>query len=108
MKKMENNLIIVVHTFLDSEEKAREISRQLLDEKLIACSNLFPCASLYQWDGKMQDEREIVVSLKASTAVKERLVRRLEALHPYDVPAIFVERVEASENFSAWINESCL
>jgi periplasmic divalent cation tolerance protein len=71
------------------EEKAASLARTLVDEGLIACANLVPqVRSIYRWEGKVCDEREVLVVMKAPTAHYDALQARILSLHPYSVPEV--------------------
>ena len=70
-------------------EVARTIAGQLLQEKLIACANMFPAMeSLFEWDGGLSHASEVGVLFKTTADSLDALVSRLGDLHPYDTPAI--------------------
>ena len=65
---------IVVLTTVASDEEAVKFVRTLLDRRLIACGTLLPGArSLYRWQGKVADEREVFILLKTRSARLESL-----------------------------------
>ena len=56
---------VVVLTTVATEEEGLKLVRGLLDQRCIACGTLLPGArSLYRWEGKIADEREVVILLK--------------------------------------------
>jgi periplasmic divalent cation tolerance protein len=97
---------IVVLTTLASEEEAVKLVRVLLERRLIACGTVFPPArSLYRWQSKVADEREVVVMLKTRSARLESLQRAFEELHPYKVPELLALPVSAGlGKYLEWIN----
>lgn len=97
---------IVVLTTVASDEEAVAFVRTLLDRRLIACGTLFPGArSLYRWQDKIADEREVVVMLKTRSARLESLRTAFSELHPYKVPELLALPVEAGlEKYLEWIN----
>ncbi|UVI39916.1 divalent-cation tolerance protein CutA [Qipengyuania spongiae] len=71
------------------EESAREVIAGLLAERLIACGNILPgVQSLYFWHGAQDSAGECGSLLKTSAPLLDRAMERLEALHPYDRPAV--------------------
>lgn len=79
---------VVLSAVSDSETAAR-LARQLVDERLIACANLLPgITSIYRWKGEVQTEGEVLMILKTQDATLNRLVQRLQEIHPYDVPEV--------------------
>lgn len=74
--------------FGDSES-AEAVAGQLLDEGLVACANILPgVRSLYRWKGERGEGAEVAVLFKTRADLLDAAVARLEALHPYDAPAI--------------------
>ena len=88
-----------------SAEKAAELARAVVEERLAACGNVVPgLRSIYRWEGKVQDEPEALLVLKTTRARFEALRDRVLALHPYEVPEVIALPVEAgSARYLAWI-----
>lgn len=97
---------VVVLTTVASEEEAVSLVRTLLERRLIACGTLYPGArSLYRWQGKLADEREVVVLLKTRSARLESLKAAFTDVHPYKVPELLALPVSAGlEKYLDWIN----
>jgi periplasmic divalent cation tolerance protein len=76
---------------------ARTVAAQLLDERLVACANLFgEIESLFLWEGQCESASETGVLFKTSMARLDHAVERLGKLHPYDTPAILGWRADAA------------
>jgi periplasmic divalent cation tolerance protein len=97
---------MVVFTTVASDEEAVTLIRALLDRRLIACGTLFPGArSLYRWQGKIADEREVVVMLKTRSARLDTLRDSFNELHPYKLSELLALPVEAGlDKYLEWIN----
>lgn len=97
---------IVVFTTVSSEDEAVRLVRTLLERRLIACGTLVPGArSLYRWQGKIADEREILLLLKTRSARVEALQEAFTELHPYKVPELLALSVDTGlEKYLEWIN----
>lgn len=80
-----------------------EIASELLDRQLIACANLIPITSVYRWEGKVQNEDEVVLIAKTKTEAYDKLRQAIEELHPYEVPCILHLDAPANEAFSHWV-----
>ncbi|HLT26714.1 MAG TPA: divalent-cation tolerance protein CutA [Zeimonas sp.] len=75
---------------------ASTIARALVDECLAACVNVLgACRSVYRWQGAVESADEITLLVKTTRARHDECVRRLAALHPYDVPEIVTLAPEA-------------
>jgi periplasmic divalent cation tolerance protein len=97
---------IVVLTTVSNDEEAVALVRELLDRRLIACGTLLPGArSLYRWQGKLADEREVLVMLKTRSARLQQLQSAFTELHPYKVPELLALSVDTGlEKYLEWIN----
>ncbi|BDG01982.1 divalent-cation tolerance protein CutA [Anaeromyxobacter oryzae] len=96
---------LVVLVTAPSADKAAELARALVEERLAACGNVVPgLRSIYRWDGKVQDDVEALLLLKTTRARFEALRERVLALHPYQVPEVLAIPVAAgSAPYLAWI-----
>jgi periplasmic divalent cation tolerance protein len=90
-------------------DRAAELARQLVEERLAACVNILPGArSIYRWQGEICDDQEAVLLLKTEAARVAELTARLVELHPYDVPeAVSLEILggEGNPAYLAWVRE---
>ena len=103
---MTDTLVVLVTT--PSAEEAARLARAVVEEKLAACGNVVPAVrSIYRWEGKICDEQEALLVLKAPARRFPELRDRIVALHPYDVPEVIALRIEdGSERYIDWIVQS--
>lgn len=88
------------------EAAARAVATKLLDEKLIACANFIPVASMFEWGGERGEGREVGVLFKTDASLLERAVTAVEAAHPYDCPAVLGWVCDAAgTTTAAWLGE---
>lgn len=99
---------VVVLVTCPSPEKAAEIARALVEERLAACGNVVPAVrSIYRWEGKVQEDAEALLILKSARDRFEALRARVLALHPYEVPEVIALPVEAGHAlYLDWIEAS--
>ncbi len=98
--------MIVVYSTFPSKEKAVDVCKKLLEEKLIACFNIFPIASGYWWQGKVVEDNEFSAILKTTRLKEQEVFQRLKELHPYSVPAIFsLEVCKVDKDYQRWLDE---
>ena len=88
-----------------NEAEAKKLSDQLIEEKLVACANLFPIQSAYRWKGEVVNEAEWVSLVKTSKAMGRRVEARVLELHPYETPCIMRTEVAANEAYERWIED---
>lgn len=96
--------LVVLCTFPDAE-KARQIGTLLVERQYAACVNILPgVESIYQWDGELCQEREVLAVIKTNRQAFPVLNRELAALHPYDEPEIIaMSVVDGSAGYLAWL-----
>ena len=96
----------LIYAPFPDRETARAVGAQLLDEKLIACANLMgEVESLYEWDGERGEGREIGVLFKTDASLLTQAVTLLEALHPYETPAVLGWKCDtAGTATAAWLS----
>jgi periplasmic divalent cation tolerance protein len=99
---------VIVLVTAPSADKAAEIARTLVEEQLAACGNILPgLRSIYRWEGKVQDEPEVLLILKTRANLFETLRARVVALHPYQVPEVLRLDVAAGHlPYLQWIGDS--
>jgi periplasmic divalent cation tolerance protein len=108
MQDAEAGAALVWCPFPDTDS-ARAAATTLLDERLIACANIFGAIeSHFVWDGARASGSEIAVLFKTTGDGLTLLVERLGSLHPYDTPAIMGWRCDAAHPASlAWLAATC-
>ncbi len=94
---------IIIYTVNSSKEEAQKISEHLLNQKLIACVNIFPIESAYWWQGAIAKDGEFVAIFKTRSEYWERIKTEISRLHSYEVPCIMHWTVTANEAYEAWI-----
>ncbi len=100
--------IIVLMTASTKEETVR-IVRTLLEERLIACANIMdPVSSFFWWQGKIEEEKEVLVIMKSHETLFKKLSKRVMELHSYDTPEILaLPIVNGSPSYLDWM-KACL
>jgi periplasmic divalent cation tolerance protein len=95
----------LVYAPFPDRESALSVAGALLDEQLIACANLLgEVESLYHWNGERGEAREIGVLFKTHAVQLAQAVARIEALHPYDTPAVLGWKCDAAgAGTAAWL-----
>ena len=87
---------VVVLVTAPSQPVAEEIVTTIVEERLAACGNIVPgLTSIYRWQEAVQRADELLIVFKTTRATAPRLLARVEALHPYEVPEALVLPVEA-------------
>lgn len=98
---------ILVLTTVPEEKRAQEIAKALVGERLAACVTLSSaCQSLYWWEDRIAEDREYILSIKTRASLYPRLEKKLEELHPYDVPEIVALPIQkGSKAYLDWLKK---
>ena len=101
---------IVVFITTSSVDEGKKIGKSLVGEKLAACVNVVQqVQSLFQWEGRVCDEREALLIIKTKSALFNKIVERVKQLHSNDVPEIIaLPIVNGSEDYLNWISKETL
>jgi len=95
---------VVFVTAPDAGAGAR-IARALVEERLAACVNLVPgIRSTYRWQGRVQEDDEVLLVIKTVEGRLDALGERVRALHPYDLPEVLaLAAAGGSPDYLAWV-----
>lgn len=96
----------IVFMTAPSREEAEKIARCLVEKRLAACVQIVPeIRSLYWWEGKVCDDREILLIAKTTEGLFQRLVGKVKEMHSYQVPeVVFVPIQNGLPEYLAWIH----
>ena len=103
-------------------DKAKEIAGGLVSNKLAACVNILPgVTSVYEWEGKIENDSEVLMMIKTRTSRIEELTEfvksklrsedkwnklELSENHPYDVCEVITTSIEGgNKEYIDWIGK---
>ena len=89
-------------------ERAHELARTLVSERLAGSVNLLPgLQSVYRWQGEVAEDPETLLLIKTTGEQYPEREARIKALHPYEVPEIIAMQFDrASPEFQDWLREA--
>jgi periplasmic divalent cation tolerance protein len=104
MAETSSHAVIILVTAPDAET-ASAIGRALVEERLAACANVIPgLRSTFRWEGKVQEEAEVLMLVKARRADVQAISTRVRELHPYEVPEVVATDIVAGlDAYLEWI-----
>lgn len=99
--------VVVLVTCANADEAAK-IARHLVSRRLAACVNIMqPLRSIYRWQGKLADEQEMLLVIKSTRALFDRVRRAVEKLHSYHVPEVVcLPIIDGAPNYLEWLSSS--
>ncbi len=98
---------IIVFITASKENEAEKIAKGLVEARLAGCVNIVrDIRSIYMWQGKVEDEKEVLMIAKTRKKFFNAFEKKVKELHSYTVPEIIaVPVVEGSKNYLAWLKE---
>jgi periplasmic divalent cation tolerance protein len=97
---------IVVFITASTEDEAVTIARALVEERLAGCVNIVRnIRSIYRWQGKIEDDKEVLMIAKTKNKLFKALEKKVKGLHSYTVPEIIALPILAGSNdYLKWLN----
>ena len=86
-------------------DEARAIGRGLVSARLAACANIIhPVHSMYWWEGKMQEDTEVIIVAKTREDLVDALIEKVKSMHSYECPCIVTLPIrEGYTPFLDWV-----
>ena len=99
---------LVVYITAPNEEEAAKIAKILVEERLAGCVNIVKdIRSIYSWQGKLEDEKEVLMIVKTRLELFSALTSKVKELHSYTVPEVIaMPIVDGSEEYIKWLKEA--
>lgn len=98
---------IVIFITASNEDEAARIAKALVGARLAGCVDIIKnIRSIYNWQGKVEDETEVLMIVKTQKPLFDSLMKKVKELHSYTVPEIIaMPIVEGSEDYLKWLRE---
>ncbi|GAB4484005.1 MAG: divalent-cation tolerance protein CutA [Thermodesulfovibrionales bacterium] len=96
---------VVAYVTAANEDEAVRMAKSLVGEQLAACVNIVRSVrSIYRWQGRIEDEAEVLMIVKTRRELYPRLEQKVKELHSYTVPEVIaLPIVEGSADYLAWL-----
>ena len=99
--------MIFIYITLNNVDEARNIGRKILENKLSNCANWFPITCMYRWEGKIEEEPEMVLIVKTKRkhfpAVEEIVKKSIN----YTNCIAEIEIKNQRKEFLEWLDKEC-
>ena len=102
--------IVQIITTVNDRQKAEEIGRRLVEERLVACCQVTgPVRSIYRWKGGIEEADAWYCVMKTKEALYHMAAAAIRGLHPYEVPEIIALPVpNALDDYTAWVEKETI
>ena len=100
--------VVSVYALFANREEAERIGRAVVDEQLAACVNMLgPVASIYRWQGRVEQAEEVAGILKTTRDRADELITRIAELHSYEVPCVVTWPIDkVLRAYADWVEDS--
>ncbi|WP_042425915.1 divalent-cation tolerance protein CutA [Comamonas granuli] len=96
--------VCAVTTTVASPQDAERLAQVLLQHRLAACVQIEPITSHYHWQGALHADAEWRLVCKTTPEAVPRLLACLQQEHPYALPQLLVQPVQASQAYADWVH----
>jgi periplasmic divalent cation tolerance protein len=98
-----SDFVLILST-APTRAEAEQIADTLVVEKLAACVQLSAVDSVYRWEGAVEHNAEIRISIKTRATLTAAVEARIKTLLSYDVPQIVIVPITSgSADYLGWI-----
>ena len=99
--------MIIIKTTTDSHKTMKLIANTLLNKKLAACVNMIPrMRSKYVVDGRITESREVILLIKTSEKLENKVYKTIKDLHNYEIPEIStIQTSKVDKNYENWLKD---
>ena len=100
--------IVSVYAVFANAEEAERIGRAVVEERLAACVNILgPVRSIYRWKDKIETAEEVAAIFKTHHWQSDNLMKRIAALHSYEVPCVVTWPInKILRDYADWVEGS--
>lgn len=99
---------IAVFITAANENDAVKLAKALVEGRLAGCVNIIRnIRSIYIWQGKTEDEQEVLMIAKTQRKLFPALSEKIKELHSYTVPEIIaIPLGDGSADYLKWLAEA--
>ena len=99
--------MIIIKTTTDSHKTMKLIANTLLNKKLAACVNMIPrMRSKYIVDGRITESREVILLIKTTKKLENKVYKTIKDLHNYEIPEIStIQTSKVDEDYENWLKD---
>ena len=96
--------MILIYITCKDKREAEKISKHMLKKRLIACANIFPVKSLYNWKGRLCRADEAVLLAKTNDRMYDNVRKEVRKIHSYEIPCIIKMKADADREYENWVS----
>ena len=95
---------IMIHSTFPIEFNYQQVCNQIIKKKLAACVQVAPVLiSYFEWDEKLQQEKEVLLTIKTIKKNYPDIAELILSHHPYEVPEIISINIDnMNDSYQKW------
>ena len=99
--------MIIIKTTTDRLKTMKLIANTLLNKKLAACVNMIPrMRSKYVVDGRITESREVILFVKTTKKLENKVYKTIKDLHNYEIPEIStIQTSKVDKDYENWLKD---
>ena len=97
--------VLILITTENNKKVAKKIAKLLIKKKLAACVSLKDIYSIYEWQGKIEEVKEVEITIKSKPELKNNLISFLQKMTSYDVPQIIYKNFNTEKKYINWVKK---
>ena len=94
---------IIIETTFSKISKAKKLAKILLEKKLTTCVQFIPINSMYIWQEKIQNAKEILLAIKTKEEFFQEISHLIKNNHEYELPEIISRKISAKDEYLRWL-----
>ena len=87
---LKDKKMVFVYITCKDDKEAKKIATLLLSKKMIACANIFPIKSIFSWNGKIHQSKEVALLAKTRKKLFKSIKRRFGFRNTHRIYTVFV------------------
>lgn len=84
---------VMIMTTVKDKNDAKAMATHLIEGRFAACVQELAINSHFNWDGKTNDEPEVLLLVKTAADRADAAIEAIKAKHAYDIPEILVSPI---------------
>ena len=96
---------IEIQTTFETEKEAEEMASLLISKKVAACCQIEKIKSIFQWEGKTDNQTEYRLSIKSKEDAFREVEKTIINNHSYDLPQIISFPINGSKKYLDWVDK---
>ena len=100
------NKLLLLITTVPNQLLAEQIAKEIIKGKLAACVSIKEIKSIYKWNGNIEENKEIEITIKSLPENLNELTQILKEKINYEVPELIYKIFDSENCYFKWIKES--